>query len=136
MFRFSIYCLFFPLKSLCNIQFNFLNSSMFEVQQNSINPIHMGLDRYWIMQYSKLSDFGCMWEVFYLDISFICRFRVPICVFWSVRSWINCWCRRQRVRDTTTATVQTPLEVFLIMSQICLFHSWSLFSGKEQTFWP
>jgi len=56
---------------------------MFEVQQNSINPIHMGLDRYWIIQYSKLSDLGCIWDIFYLYLSFICRFRVirvPTCL--------------------------------------------------------
>jgi hypothetical protein len=91
----------FSLKSSCNIKFIFLNNSMFEVQQNSSYQILMGLDMYWIIQYSKLSDLGCIWEVFYFDISFICRFRVirvPICVFWSLHSWINCWCRRQKVR--------------------------------------
>jgi len=37
---------FFPLKSSCDVQFNFLNNSMLKVQQNSINLIHMGPDRY------------------------------------------------------------------------------------------
>lgn len=115
-FKFSTYCLFFPLKSSCNIQFNLLNNSMFKVQQNSIYPIHMRLDRYWIIQYSKLSDLGCIWEVFYLYLSFICRFRVirvPIRVLWSLHSCVG----GRGSGDTTTATVQTLSEVFLIISQ-------------------
>lgn len=133
MFKFSTYCLFLPLKSSCNIQFNFFNNSMFKVQQNSINLIHMGLDRYWIIQYSKLSDLGCIWEVFYLDISFICRFRVirvPICVFWSLHSWINCRYRRQRVRRYHNSYCMDTLGgLSYHVTVICLFHIWSLFSG-------
>jgi len=36
-----------------------LNIDWYQVQQNSVNPTHMGQDRCWIIEYSLLSDSTC-----------------------------------------------------------------------------
>lgn len=108
------------------------------IQQNSINPTHVGPHKCQIIKYSGLSDgiytdlssyrwFFCYcsyaWTaklirgVFSLDISFIGWFRdirVFFCVFWSFHSRRGWWSRRH----VTTTDAQTLLEDFLNTSLV------------------
>ena len=58
-------------------------------------------------------------RVFYLDISFICSFRVIsvlFCVFWSLHSWGSWWHRRQgiwRYNSWCKDTLDVLLNMFL-----------------------
>ena len=74
-------------------------------------------------------------EVFYLDISCICWFRVFWCVIWNLNSCLSWWSRRQWARrchnGSCTDTVGCPFEH---ITEICwLSHWWSLFMVKSKT---
>ena len=117
--------------------------------QISINPTHAGLDKRWMINYSRLSDgtywpkflhvtfcyCSCTWavqlirEVFHLATSFSCWFmviRILFCIIWSLHSWRSWWSSRQGSWGAITVDAWTFISWCLPGSLM------KLSSGKKQ----
>ena len=129
------------------------------VQQNSNNPAPMGSERCPIIRLSGLWDcisptflqaIFCycsdtraiqpIWGTIDLNNFFIWWFRIIMVVFrifWSLRSWLNWWIRRQGIRKYYNGWYTSTLEGLTEhVPGICLFHPLSFFfpPGNKQNF--